>query len=69
MLLEHPSLEPFEPLIGWLFDLTFGNALRELAKAGFGRGVSGHLEPASQGRIEPATALDINSHFHPRTSP
>jgi hypothetical protein len=38
MLLEHPSLEPFEPLIGWLFDLTFGNALRELVKAGFGRG-------------------------------
>jgi hypothetical protein len=34
VLLDHPSLEPFEPLVRDLFDLAFGAALRGLAAAG-----------------------------------
>ena len=44
MLLEHPSLDPFQPLIRELFDSTFGKALRGLAAAGLKPGDEWHTQ-------------------------
>jgi hypothetical protein len=44
MLLDHQSLEPFEPLIQELVDSAFGDALRGLAAAGFRAGDEWHTE-------------------------
>jgi hypothetical protein len=46
MLLEHPSLEPFEPKIGNLMNCAFGDALRGLATAGFRPGDEWHTPAA-----------------------
>src|SRR5208337_2029835 len=46
MLLDHPSLEPFEPIVGNLVDCAFGDALRGLASAGFQPGDEWHTHAA-----------------------
>ena len=46
LILDHQSLEPFEPLIGNLFDYAFGDALRGLALTGVKPGEEWHTEAA-----------------------
>ena len=46
MLLDHPSLDLFEPLIHDLFDSAFGDALRGLASVGLRPGDEWHTEAA-----------------------
>jgi hypothetical protein len=46
MLLEHPSLEPFEPIIASLLDCAFGDALRGLSAAGLQPGDEWHTHAA-----------------------
>ena len=46
MLLDHPSIEPFEPIIGNLVNRAFGDALRGLASAGFQPGDEWHTPAA-----------------------
>ncbi|MGD0263967.1 MAG: hypothetical protein ABSD47_03305, partial [Candidatus Methylomirabilota bacterium] len=46
LILDHPSLDPFEPLVGDLFDYAFGDALRGLASAGIQSGDEWHTQAA-----------------------
>jgi hypothetical protein len=46
MLLDHPSLAPFEPIIQRLLDSAFGDALRGLAAAGLRPGDEWYSEAA-----------------------
>jgi hypothetical protein len=46
MLLDHPSLEPFEPIIAELFDIAFGAAFRGLATTRVRPGDKWHTEAA-----------------------
>ena len=54
MLLDHKSLEPFEPLIQELVDSAIGDALRGLAAAGFRPGDEG------KGKIVDMLAADAD---------
>lgn len=44
MILDHPSLEPFEPIMRELFDTAFGNALQGLAISGLRPGDELHTD-------------------------
>ena len=46
LIMDHPSLDPFEPLIRDLFDYAFGDALRGLASAGGQPGDEWHTQAA-----------------------
>ncbi len=45
-MLDHPSLEPFEPIITEHYNFAFGNVLNELTSAGFQPGDEWHTEAA-----------------------